>query len=636
MQPNIDKIGKYPIASILGQGGMGVVYKGYDLMIERYVAVKTIRNEVLGDKEIQLRFIREAKIAGRLQHPNIVSVYEYGEDNGQIFIAMEYVDGRPLSTYMKEGYSFDINWVCNIMTKILSALDYAHSMNITHRDIKPANILITGSDEVKIVDFGIARLESSTLTRVGVVLGTPNYMSPEQILGESIDHRADLFSVGLLLYELLTHEKAFGGGVDQSTMYQIVNVDAPQPTQVNPSIPKGFDTVLFKALQKQKNKRFQSGKEFIAAIYQAKKSRPFRKYGKVLAGVYLVVTGVVISYQWWGDFDQLIKYYRKERMNQNTVTDQAEIKVPAPPTVDESIVLPDIKLPVIQFHQGEIIQDCSECPELVVIPPGQFRQGSPDSETGHFSNESPLRTVSINYPFVAGKTEVTRGEFAQYIADIDNNNLTGCWVYEGTWIKQMAFDWSNPGYEQNDQHPVTCVSWLDAQAYIQWLSQKTGQSYRLLTASEWEYIARVNDNNSRYWKGNPDLACQFSNTADRTAEQAFPGWIVYDCQDQSIYTAEVGSFKANAFGFYDLLGNVFEWVEDCWHSNYQRAPVDGSAWVQGQCDQRVLRGGSWFSQPKYVRFAFRNRFYASYRSNSFGFRIARDLIKGTVVMNNRS
>ena len=208
------KLGKYEIRRELGKGAMGVVYEGFDPSIERVVALKTIRADQLGGEdapEILARFRREAQAAGRLKHPHIVAVYEYGEDAGTTFIAMEFVEGRSLKEFFSQHARFTVPQLARIMSELLDALDYSHRRGVVHRDIKPANIMILPDGTVKVADFGIARIESSNLTQTGMILGTPSHMSPEQFMGQTVDGRSDLFSAGVILYELLTGEKPFSG-----------------------------------------------------------------------------------------------------------------------------------------------------------------------------------------------------------------------------------------------------------------------------------------------------------------------------------------------------------------------------------------------------------------------------------------
>ena len=240
------------------------------------------------------------------------------------------------------------------------------------------------------------------------------------------------------------------------------------------------------------------------------------------------------------------------------------------------------------------------------------------------SNEAPVRLVSIDDAFAAGRYEVTRKEYAAFIADTGNSS-EGCMVYDGRWQFSENMSWRRPGFDQDDNHPVTCISWEDARVYTQWLSRKTSQTYRLLSASEWEYIARDGGRAEEVGRTPPEAACTAGNVADLDAAGQYPGWQVVNCSDNYVHTAPVGSYTANALGVFDLTGNVFEWVGDCWNDDYKAAPTDGSAWNGGDCRRRVLRGGSWFSRPQYLRAAFRNRFDADLRSSSFGFRVAREL-----------
>ena len=177
----------------------------------------------------------------------------------------------------------------------------------------------------------------------------------------------------------------------------------------------------------------------------------------------------------------------------------------------------------------------------------------------------------------------------------------GCEVYDGKWRRQADSNWRSPGYEQDGSHPVTCISWQDAREYTRWLSRETQQTYRLLSASEWEYVARAGNSSVNVWGADNATACRSANVADHSAEEKYPGWQVFDCRDNYVHTAPVGTFTPNTFGLYDMAGNLFEWVADCWNSDYRGAPTDGTAWASGNCSRRVLRGGSWYSRPDYLR-----------------------------------
>ncbi|MBM3390424.1 MAG: serine/threonine protein kinase [Betaproteobacteria bacterium] len=267
----LKKLGKYEIRGELGQGAMGIVYDGFDPMIGRRVALKTVRRDQLDRAEVEeilARFKREAQAAGRLSHPNIVSIYEYGEDAGTAFIAMEFIEGRELRDHFDANERFPMAEIVRIMGQLLDALDFSHKNGVVHRDIKPANIILLKDGTVKVADFGIARVESSNLTQAGSVLGTPSYMSPEQFMGQTVDGRSDLFSAGVILYQFLTGEKPFTGALT-TIMHKVLKEEPPAPSALNVQVPRPFDALIRKALAKRPDERFQNGREFAIALKMA-------------------------------------------------------------------------------------------------------------------------------------------------------------------------------------------------------------------------------------------------------------------------------------------------------------------------------------------------------------------------------
>ena len=270
------RLGKYELRREVGRGGMGVVYEAYDPTICRRVALKTLCGDVLSGSEADTyigRLRREAQAAGRLNHPNIVAVYDFGEEPPQpgvragriAYITMEFVEGRELQQLLAAEERLDVPAIVRIMSQLLDALEYSHKNGVVHRDIKPSNIMLLDDGTVKVTDFGIARIESSTLTRAGAVMGSPSYMSPEQFLGLSIDGRSDLYSAGVVLYELLTGEVPFPGSFS-TAMHRVLNETPTPASALNVHAPKGIDSLLGRALAKQPADRFQSAGEFKQAL----------------------------------------------------------------------------------------------------------------------------------------------------------------------------------------------------------------------------------------------------------------------------------------------------------------------------------------------------------------------------------
>src|SRR3984885_14838121 len=267
----IEALGKYEIKRPLGRGAMGTVYEGWDPIIARRVAIKTVRLPDASDPETEeglARFRREAQAAGRLSHPNIVGVFDYGETRQLAYIVMEFVDGPPLKDVLDKHERFVLADIVRIMEDLLSGLQFSHERGVVHRDIKPANVMLTASGQAKIADFGIARIESSLMTQAGTVLGTPAYMSPEQFMGQVGDARSDIYSSGVLLYQLLTGERPFDGGMS-AIMHKALNTEPPAPSQLSVTAPASFDPVVRRAMAKRPEDRFSTAKAFIEAVRAA-------------------------------------------------------------------------------------------------------------------------------------------------------------------------------------------------------------------------------------------------------------------------------------------------------------------------------------------------------------------------------
>ena len=285
------------------------------------------------------------------------------------------------------------------------------------------------------------------------------------------------------------------------------------------------------------------------------------------------------------------------------------------------------------LKRGDEFRECKDCPPMVVLPPGSFTMGSPAGEEGRFDNEGPQHVVSFASGFAVGKFQVTRDEFSAFVNDSGYDAGSKCYVWTGAESKDTSDrSWKNPGFAQTGTHPAACLNWNDASAYAAWLSKKTGQGYRLLSESEWEYAARGQTspgNYPRYFFGDSESDfCRYGNGADATTKQKVPGvnWTVLPCDDKYAYTSPVGSFSANGFGLFDMHGNVWQWTQDCWNKKYDGSPANGSPWTTGDCSLRVLRGGSWGYKPTGLRAAFRGRDNPASRNGRVGSRLARTLL----------
>lgn len=294
------KLGRYEIVRELGKGAMGIVYLAKDPLIGRLVALKTIRPSAHADdedtREFQARFVREAQAAGILNHPSIVTVHDIGQDDpsGMSFIAMEYVEGQNLKEMLAQGRPLSFEQAADIIAQVAEGLDFAHAKGIVHRDVKPANIILLDGNRAKITDFGIAKITSgvANLTTTGQFLGTPNYMAPEQIKGTPVDGRSDIFSLGICLYECLTHRKPFGGDSLTSISYKIVHEPFPPLHEINPTIPEGYGVVVSQCLEKDPAKRYQRGKDMANALRAVLRGeRPARSSEPMFADATVLTRG---------------------------------------------------------------------------------------------------------------------------------------------------------------------------------------------------------------------------------------------------------------------------------------------------------------------------------------------------------
>jgi serine/threonine protein kinase len=264
----LEKLGRYEISEKLGEGAMGVVYRAFDPLLERIVAIKTIKLDLTPAEQadFEMRFFKEARSAARLNHPAIVTVFDAGKVEDTAYIAMEFLEGNDLRRLIVKDERLPVERVVEIIAQVADGLDYAHQNGVVHRDIKPGNIMVLSDGDVRIADFGIAQLQSGARTMTGQVLGTPKYMSPEQIMGKHVDGRADIFSLGVVLYQLLTGVSPFDASSVSTIMYRVINEPALMPSLIIKDVPRAFEVILAKALAKLPEQRYQTAGEMAADL----------------------------------------------------------------------------------------------------------------------------------------------------------------------------------------------------------------------------------------------------------------------------------------------------------------------------------------------------------------------------------
>ena len=559
--------GRYRIERKLGQGGMGAVYLAYDQEMELQKALKVIPEVITHDLESMNQLKSEAKLMHRLNHPNIVRVYDFHASGDIKYIDMEYIEGEALShrKLHTENKRLPEAEVIGYAKQIAAAMASAHQQNILHRDLKPANIMLDGQGQIKLMDFGIAESLHTSLSRLSNTgsSGTLPYMSPEQARGKEVGKESDIYSYGVTLYELLSGHPPFWRG----DIYQQLQNEHPEPLDL---ISSWLNNHIQQCLHKE--------------------------YRERIAGFELVLVSLESGRK------QLATPTPKPPPQPAPPKKQppAIVKSPPPNKVKPAqVVVPRVKfkieehfiwygglallLVVVLVVSGvwrlvDLRPTITLAESMVSIPAGCLQMGSHNGRT----DEKPVHRVCVD-AFKMGQYEVTQGQ----------------------WQAVMG---SNPSrFKQGDNYPVEIVSWDDIQAFLKKLNQQSGGNYRLPSEAEWEYAAR-GGTTTQYWWGD-DIGSSRAN-----CDGCGGLW-------DNDKTLPVGSFSANGYGLYDTAGNVSEWTQDCWNDSYNGAPNDGSAWQSGECDRRVLRGGSWDNYPNRLRSAARSRSITGYRGSNFGFRL---------------
>jgi len=601
-------LGRYHILEQLGEGGMATVYKAFDTRLETDVAVKVIRTEnlTLGTMERALkRFEREAKALARLTHPNIVKVTDYGEYEGKPYLVMPYLPGGTL----KQRLGKPIPWqeAARLLIPIAEALDFAHSQNIIHRDVKPSNILLTQSGQPMLTDFGIAKIldleETQDLTGTSAAIGTPEYMAPEQATAKTVDRRADIYSFGIVFYEMLTGRKPFVADTPMAVLIKQATEPLPSPRRFVPNLPDAVEKVLIKALEKQPENRYQSMKEFIIAVKELlikisaskpalRTDAPIRDPATMQKIRREVPTSAEITRQtskrflwsWGGGLLGVIAILSAifwarpilDTFSPTIATDLTPIESSTPkpvltstpnltltptytftPTITSTPVFTPTSIftPTATALPTEIRD--SKGVSMQLVPAGTFIMGA----NFGYTNEQPVHDVYLD-GYYMDTYEVTN---ALYKTCVD----TG--VCDAPKRSSSNARSSYFGNSEFDNYPVIYVDWNMAQSYCEW------RDGSLPTEAQWEKAARGIDGRPYPWgEGlNKTFANYHKVVGDTTAVDSYP-------EGKSPY------------GLYNLAGNVWEWVSD-WYQDtfYQISPFENPLGPDsGQ--YRIARGGSWY------------------------------------------
>ena len=636
------RVEEFEIGQQAGSGGFGVTYVALDVMLGRRVAVKEYLPWECGSRRADggvgprsaahakdygwglSRFLEEARALARFDHPNVVRVYRVFEALGTAYLVTEYVEGPEgqawsLADEMESAGPLSESRVRGLVEALSSGLSEVHDAGLTHCDIKPANVMLRADRSPVLIDFGAARQALSHHSRSVTSVVSPGYAPIEQYGTNSRQGPwTDVYALGAVAYEALSGRVPYEAP-DRTGEDPLPPLSAVAAGRVSVAFASAVDSALsFRGEDRPRDLAAWLG------MWSGAPSVPVAGGGRRDAGGDAVGSGLPGEVPSPSGAEATVP----PRVVLPSPGDAEAAGSPpgeAPSRSDAEALgllgggvpepgpsrwrVPGVAAAVLLLVAAGVagwrvvggsgdagVSDCDVCPELVVIPAGEFMMGSPASEEGRRSYEGPRHQVEIGSPFAVGVYEVT---FAEWDACVSEG---GC-----------------GGYRPDDlgagrgRRPVQYVSWDDARRYVSWLSEFTGFEYRLLSESEWEYVARAGTS-TRYWWG------------DSVGRNRANCWDCGSRWGRMQQLAPVGSFAANGFGVHDMLGNAWEWVEDCWHDDYRGAPSDGGARTSGgRCSDRVMRGGGYHNAARELRSANRNRGRRWTRDGGPGFRVARAL-----------
>jgi serine/threonine-protein kinase len=586
----VEQIGRYEIRRELGRGGMATVYLAYDPHIQRQVAIKLLPRQFMHDPKYLSRFQQEARVIAQLEHPAIVPIYDFGEEDDAPFLVMRYMAGGTLKDRMNDQPQ-PLEWAAAILHRLAQALDHAHDLGIVHRDLKPSNILFDDQGNPYLADFGIARIAEKTLSTTGII-GTPAYMSPEQIIGKAtLDGRSDIYTLGTILYQLLAGETPYDADTT-GQMYAHVHEPVPAIHEVNPGLPPGTQQVIEKAMAKDREKRYRNAAELAAAVTSLLAPEPTEVNvdgDDELAGVppdgtsdarenaagteYLEEVGSEITPAAIQEgLDEAIPDDNKNKLAGLTrwVLLVGVLLVLAVTAYSLWAILlsegEGFLSPLANHELGDIRIRETDGMTMVYVPEGSYMMGSEDSR----SHEMPVHEVNLA-AFWIDQTEVTNEQYKRCV------NAGSC----------ESSHYADDDIYNREDYPVVGVTWNDARDYCEWAGA------RLPTEAEWEYAARGPEGNEFPW-GSAKPTCELAQFAI--------------CEGRTVTVGSLPDGKSWA-GALEMSGNVWEWVQDWYDSTYYAKSPPSNPPGPDKGNFKVLRGGSWPYNESSLRGA--NRYFLS-------------------------
>ncbi len=619
---SLGRIGHYEVLQVIGRGGFGIVLRAFDDVLQRVVAVKVMAPAIAATSPARKRFLREARSSAQIQQENVVRVYAV-EEQPIPYLVMEFVPGETLQQRLDRTGPLDVLEIVRVGRQIAEGLAAAHATGLIHRDIKPGNVLIEGEfQRARITDFGLARAaDDASLTQSGVLAGTPMYMAPEQARGAVLDHRADLFSLGSVLYVMSTGRPPFRAATTYAVLKRVIE-DVPRPVRdVIPELPLWLSDIIARLQAKKPGDRFQSAREVADLLTDVEERL---RANASLDDVSEIIQNKPVAARFgrWKWFAAVALLLPILALGATEMTGLTTLWGPRPMSLD----MPPPQQAPAKLSEAKKIADVTSVPskppekpkpaaqltnslgmKFNLIAAGKFRMGTSADEikliteqtkegdlVAMVPSEGPDHDVEITRPFYLGTTEVTVGQFRLFVKANPNYDLGDP-------------NWDKPAFTQTDEHPVVLVSWQNAEKFCNWLSDKEGKRYRLPTEAEWEYCCRAGKSGTRYCFGNEDAE--------------LPNYAWYHANN-TIGTHPVGQKLPNAWGLYDMHGNVFEFCQD-WRDGeyYKYSPVQDP---QGPntAENRVMRGGGWYLTEEHCRSAFHSWLQPHERRDCVGFRVA--------------